>query len=156
MMRVDYRDQLAGLNVFGQPTTSEHPRRIALLSFSLAAIAAIALVSGCYLLFSYERPLEPDSKVIAATKIANPGVTIENLRASQQKTATELEMMTQDVAANKADLQKLSDQVSALAAKVDALRDAAAAWPTSSVTRQPNAPAQVSTKKSSKATWAAR
>ena len=151
MMRANFRDQLAGLNVFGQPTTSEHPCRIALLSFSLA-IAAIALVSGCYLLFSYERPIEPDSKVIAATRIANPGVTIENLRASQQKTATELEMMTQDVTANKADLQKLSDQVSALAAKVDALRDAAAAWPASSVTRQPNAPAQASTKKSSKQT----
>jgi uncharacterized coiled-coil protein SlyX len=141
-MRVDVRDQQARLNVFGQPTTSERPRRTALLPFSLAAIAAIALAWGCYLLFSYGRPIELDStRVVAAARTADPGVTREDFQALQQKTATELEAMGQYI---EADLQKLSDQVSALAAKVDALQDAAAAGS--------NARAQAPTKKSSKPT----
>jgi cell division protein FtsB len=91
-------------------------------------------------LFGYGRPIELDStKVVAAARTADPGVTREDFQALQQKTATELEAI-------EADLQKLSDQVSALAAKVDALQDAAAASP------QPNARAQAPTKKSSKPT----
>ena len=140
MLRVDLREQLAKLNVFGQPTTLERPPTV--LLFSLAAIAAIASLSACYLWFSDGRPIEPDSKVIAA---ADHSMMVD-VRASQQKTATELERVTQDAAA---DLQKLSDQVSALAAKVDTLQDAATSL-TSSIARPPNARAQASTKKSSK------
>ena len=115
--------------------------------FFLASISAITLLSACYLWFSYGRSIEPDSKVCAA---ADHRMMVD-LRASQQKTATELERVTQDAAATKAHLQKLSDQVSALAAKVDALQDAAASL-TSSIARPPNARAQASTKKSSKPT----
>lgn len=80
-MRVDVRDQQARLNVFGQSTTSERARRTALLPFSLAAIAAIALAWGCYLLFSYGRPIELDStKVVAAAPTADPGVTREDFQ----------------------------------------------------------------------------
>ena len=147
MMRVDLRDQPAGLNVFGQPTTLERPRRIAMLLFSLAAIALIALPSVCYLRLSHDWPTEPDSKPIAA---ADRSMMVD-LRASQQRTATELERMVQNAAATKADLQSLSDQVSALTAKVGALQDASAS-PPSSIARQPNARAQPSTKKSSKPT----
>ena len=124
MLRVDLREQLAKLNVFGQATTLERPRRTAVLFF-LAAIAAISSLSACYLWFSDGRPIEPDSKVIAA---ADHSMMVD-VRASQQKTATELERVTQDAAATKADLQKLSDQVSALATKVDTLQDAAASIP---------------------------
>jgi hypothetical protein len=146
MIRVDVREQPAGLNMFGRPTTLERPRRTAVLLFFLATIAAIALPSACYLLFSYGRPIGPDSKVIAA---ADRGVMVD-LRASQQQTATELERITQDAAATKADLQKLTDQFSALAAEVAALQDAASTTP--SIARQPNVRAQASTKKSSKPT----
>ena len=128
-------------------TTLERPRRTAVRLFSLAAIAAIASLSACYLWFSDGRPIEPDSKVIAAADHS----MMDDVRASQQKTATELERVTQDAAATKADLQSLSDQVSALTAKVGALQDASAS-PPSSIARQPNARAQPSTKKSSKPT----
>jgi hypothetical protein len=47
----------------------------------LAAIAAIALPSACYLWFSYSRPIELDSKAIAA---ADHSMMVD-LRASQQK-----------------------------------------------------------------------
>ena len=147
MMRVDLRDQPAGLNVFGQPTTLERSRRTAILLLSLAAIGVIALLSAYFLGLSYDSPLDPDSKAIAA---ADRSMMVD-LRASQQKTATELKSITQDAAATKADLQNLSDQVSALTAKVGALQDAAAS-PTSSIARQPNARAQAATKKSSKPT----
>ena len=146
MIRVDLREQPAGLNIFGRTTTLERPRRTAVQLFSLAAIASVALTPACYLLFSYGRPIGTDSKVIAA---ADRGMMVD-LRASQQKTATELKSITQDAAATKADLQKLSDQVSALAAKVDGLQDAAS--PTASIARQPTTRAQASTKKSSKPT----
>lgn len=137
MMRVDHRDH---------PET-ERRRPTAVLPFHLAWITALALVSACYLWFSYTRPIEPgSSKLIAAAGIADPVETRETVRASQQKMAAELEAMTQDVLANKADLQKLSDQVSALAAKIDGLRDAAAAWPASGIARQPNPHAQASAK----------
>jgi len=148
MMRVDHRD-LAGSNVFDQPTTSERFRRSALLPCSLAAIAAIALASGCYFLFSYGRPVGPiPTKMVPAARIADSGVTREEFQASQRRTATQLEAMGQDIAASKADLKKLSEQVSAMAAKVDTLRDAAAAWPTSSIARQPNVRAKAPTKSS--------
>jgi hypothetical protein len=147
MMRVDLRDQLAGLNVVGQPTTLERPRRTAILLFSLAAIALIALPLVFYLRLSHDWPIEPDSNAIAA---ADRSMMVD-LRALQQKTTTELERITQDAAATKADLQSLSDQVSALTAKVGALQDASASRP-SSIARQPNARAQPSTKKSSKPT----
>ena len=148
MMRVDHRD-LAGSNVFDQSTTSERLRRGALLPCSLAAIAAIALASGCYFLFSYGRPIGPvPTKMAPAARIADSGVTREEFQASQQKTATQLEAMGQDIAASKADIKKLSDQVLAMSAKVDALRDAAAAWPTSSIERQPNVRAKAPTKSS--------
>jgi hypothetical protein len=145
-MRVDLREQPAELIRFGRPKTLEPPRRTAVLLFLIAAIAGIALPSACYLWFSDGRPIGPDSKLIAA---ADRG-TMVDLRALRQQTTTELERITQDAAAAKADLQKLSDQVSALAAKVDALQDAAS--PTGSIARQSNARAQASTKKSSKPT----
>jgi hypothetical protein len=112
MMRIDLRNQLAGLNVFGQPIMLERPRRTAVLICSLAAIATMVLPSACYLWFSYGQSVESDSKVIAA---ADRSMMVD-LRASQQKTAAELESVTQDAAATKAGLHKLSDQVSALAA----------------------------------------
>ena len=89
--------------------------------------------------------------MVATARIADPGVTREDFQASQQKTATQLEAMGEDIAVTKANLKKLSDQVSAMAAKVDALRDAAAAWPTSSIARQPNVRAKTP-RKSSKST----
>jgi len=148
MMRVDHRD-LAGSNVFDQPTTSERPRRSALLPCSLVAIAAISLASGCYFLFSYGRPVGPiPTKMVPAARIADSGVTREEFQASQQKTAAQLGAMGHDIAASKADIKKLSDQVSAVAAKVDALRDAAAAWPTSSIAPRPNVRAKAPTKSS--------
>ena len=78
MMRVDLRDQLAGLNDnIGAPP----PNRGA--AFFLAAIAAIASLSACYLWFSYSRPIELDSKAIAA---ADHSMMVD-LRASQEALA---------------------------------------------------------------------
>jgi uncharacterized coiled-coil protein SlyX len=65
-------------------------------------------------------------------------VTLENLQAALQQTTSELEAMNQNIAATKAELQKLSDQVSALATRVDALQNAPPSPSASGIARQPS------------------
>jgi hypothetical protein len=111
-------DRQAPLDAFGQSMLLERPRRTAVMPASLAAIAAMALASACYLSFNYDRSIEPGSSgAAAAARVADPGagVALQNLQAAQQQTTSELEAMNQTIAATKAELQKLSDQVSTLA-----------------------------------------
>jgi transposase-like protein/uncharacterized coiled-coil protein SlyX len=56
-------------------------------------------------------------------------VTLKDFQAFQRQTADSLQSAAQDIATQKADLERLSDQVSALAAKIDALQSAAAPKP---------------------------
>jgi uncharacterized coiled-coil protein SlyX len=108
---------------------------------SLAAIAVMALASACYLWFNYDRSIEPGSSGAAsAARVADPGVgvTLEKLQAAQQQTTGELEAMNQNIAATKAELRKLSDQVSAIATRVDTLQNALPPSSASSIARQPS------------------
>ena len=65
-------------------------------------------------------------------------MTLETLQAALQQTTSELEAMKQNIAASEAELQKLSDQVSALATSVDALQKAPPSPSASSIARQPS------------------
>ena len=130
-------DRQTPLDSFGQSILLV--RRTAVMPASLAAIAVMALASACYLWFNYDRSIEARSSgTAAAVQVANPGagVTLENLQAALQQTTSELEAMKQNIAATEAGLQKLSDQVSALAARVDALQKAPPS--ASSIARQPS------------------
>ena len=130
-------DRQTPLDSFGQSILLV--RRTAVMPASLAAIAVMALASACYLWFNYDRSIEPGSSgTAAAVRAANPGagVTLENLQAALQQTTSELEAMKQNIAATEAGLQKLSDQVSALATRVDALQKAPPS--ASSMARQPS------------------
>ena len=130
-------DRQTPLDSFGQSILLV--RRTAVMPASLAAIAVMALASACYLWFNYDRSIEPGSSgTAAAVRAANPGagVTLENLQAALQQTTSELEAMKQNIAATEAGLQKLSDQVSALATRVDASQKAPPS--ASSIARQPS------------------
>ena len=130
-------DRQTPLDSFGQSILLV--RRTAVMPASLAAIAVMALASACYLWFNYDRSIEPGSSgTAAAVRAANPGagVTLENLQAALQQTTSELEAMKQNIAASETGFQKLSDQVSALAARVDALQKAPPS--ASSIARQPS------------------
>ena len=134
-------DRQTPLDAFGQSILLGRPRRTAVMLTSLAAIAVIALAPACYLWFNYDRTIEPSSSgAAAAVRVANPGagVTLENLQAALQQTTSELQAMKQNIAASEAELQKLSDQVSALATSVDALQKAPPSPSASSIARQPS------------------
>jgi len=64
--------------------------------------------------------------------------TTPTLRRALQQTTSELEAMKQNIAATEAGLQKLSDQVSALATRVDASQKAPPSPSASSIARQPS------------------
>jgi uncharacterized coiled-coil protein SlyX len=133
------RDRQIPLDAFGQSIKLERPRRIVVMLASLTAIAVMALASACYLWFNYDRSIEAGSSgAVAAVADPGAGVTLEKLQAVQQQTTSELEAMNQNIAATKAELQKLSDQVSALAAKVDALQKAPPSPSASTIARQPS------------------
>ena len=131
----------APLDAFGQPILLERPRRTTVMLASFTAIAVMALAAACYLWFNYDRTIEPSSSgAAAAVRVANPGagVTLETLQAALQQTTSELEGMKQNIAASEAEHQKLSDQVSALATRVDALQNAHPSPSASSIARQPS------------------
>ena len=131
----------APLDAFGQPILLERPRRTTEMLASFTAIAVMALAAACYLWFNYDRSIEPRSSgTAAAVRVANPGagVTLETLQAALQQTTSELEAMKQNIAASEAEHQKLSDQVSAVATRVDALQNAHPSPSASSIARQPS------------------
>ena len=130
----------APLDAFGQPILLERPRRTTVMLASFTAIAVMALAAACYLWFNYDRSIEPSSSgAAAAARAAEPGagVRLENLQAALQQTTSELEAINQNIAASKAEHQKLSDQVSALATRVDALQNAHPSPSASGIARQP-------------------
>jgi hypothetical protein len=131
----------APLDAFGQSILLERPRRTAVMLALFTAIAVIALASVCYLWFNYDRSIGPGlSGTPTTVGVANPaaGVTLENLQAALQQTTSELEAMKQNLAASKAEHQKLFDQVSALATRVDALQNAHPSPSASGIARQPS------------------
>ena len=65
-------------------------------------------------------------------------MALQNLQAAQQQATSELETMNQNIAATKAELQKLFDQVSALSTRLDALQSAPPSPSASSIARQPS------------------
>ena len=131
----------APLDAFGQPILLERPRRTTVMLASFTAIAVMASAAACYLWFNYDRSIEPSSSgAAAASRAAEPGagVTLQNLQAALQQTTSELEAMKQNIAASEAEHQKLFDQVSALATRVDALQNAHPSPSASSIARQPS------------------
>jgi hypothetical protein len=131
----------APFDAFGQPILLERPRRTTVVLASFTAIAVMALAAACYLWFNYDRSIEPSSSGAAAAGRAaelGAGVTLENLQAALQQTTSELQAMKQNIAASEAEHQKLSNQVSALSTRVDALQNAPPSPSAPSVARQPS------------------
>ena len=90
---------------------------------------AVVLVAGCfYLWLNYGGLLQAESGVGHQTAAlrSRETVSLEDFQSFQRQTADALQSSVQDRAVQKADFKSLSDQLSALTAKVDALQSASA------------------------------
>src|SRR5579864_7492054 len=109
------------------PRRRGRARRLLLIVAALAVIAA----GSAYGWFNYGRLVQPASSApssvaAAAARNAEETVALKDFQSFRQQTAQSLQSMDQGIAAQKADLTRLSDQLSALATRLDALQTAAA------------------------------
>ncbi len=92
---------------------------------SIAAIAGLAIFAGAaaYLFLNYDHLFDtaPAAQLPIAVSVEET-VSQEDFKAFQQDVAAKLEAAQQAAADQQADLKKLTDQVSALSAKVDNLQ----------------------------------
>jgi hypothetical protein len=105
----------------------------------VAALTVIAAAAG-YLWLNYDRFIEASSaRPVAAPEPANVEemVTLKDFQSFQQQTTESMRSTKEDIAAEQADLKKLSDQVWALATRIDALQT-----PAETAAAQPVVPAQ--------------
>jgi hypothetical protein len=97
-------------------------------------VLTVIATAGAYLWVSYGDLVQPASG--AAQPAAAPMVadgeepaTEKDFEALKRQVGKSLQTMLEDIDAQKADLKKLSDQVAALSAKIDALQNAATPAP---------------------------
>ena len=108
-----------------QPRTSS-------ISLLIAVIAGLAIFVGAagYLLLNYEHLFDtaPAAQLPISVSVEET-VSLEDFRSFQQDVAAQLDAVRQAAADQQADLRKLADQMSALAARVNNLQSAAVVPP---------------------------
>ena len=113
------------------PRVALQPRRSWIFRL-IATLAGLALVAGAaaYLFLNYDRLFDtaPAAQLPIAVSVEET-VSLEDFKSFQQDLAAKLEGLRQATADQQADLRRLADQMSALAAKVDNLQNAAVAAP---------------------------
>lgn len=106
----------------------------------IAAVAGLAIFAGAaaYLLLNYDRLFDtaPVVQLPIAVSVEET-VSLEDFKSFQQDLAAKLEAVRQATADQRADLGRLADQMSALAAKVDNLQTVAVAAPVPVPVRPP-------------------
>lgn len=100
----------------------------------IVAVLALIAAASAYGWLNYGRLVQPASSAptpVAAAVAGNTEETValKDFQSFQQQTAQSLQSMEQGIAAQKADLTRLSDQLSALTARLEALQTAAAPAP---------------------------
>jgi hypothetical protein len=94
---------------------------ISLTFFALAFISA----ATAYALSNFNRFAERSPHETASAPIPDPVIsaTLKDIQLAQQQNAAVLESLTQGSAVQQTDLKRISDQLSSLAARADALQD---------------------------------
>ena len=112
---------------------------------SFAALAVIGAATA-YALPNFNRFAEQPPHETASVTIIDPVVSaaLTDIQSSQQQNAAALqqnavvlESLTQSSTAQQADLKRISDQLSSLAARAEALQNAATPMTTSAIPRRP-------------------
>jgi hypothetical protein len=128
-----------------QPARRRTPLVLALVSSVVVAGAALAYAwFHADSIFASSRVATDNAEMTAGDK-----AMLTDLLAGQQKTSADLEVLTESVTDQQAQIKAISEQVSALASRVDALQSATRAQ-APSATAQPEAPAQVAPKQAKK------
>ena len=106
---------------------------ISLTFFALAFISA----ATAYALSNFNRFAEQSPHETASAPIPDPVIsaTLKDIQLAQQQHAAALESLTQSSAVQQTDLKRISDQLSSLAARADALQNTPV---TTSAIPQPN------------------
>ena len=109
------------------------PRRRGRVGRLLLTVLILTLIAAgsTYGWLQYGRLLQPASLAPSPVAAAVPRNTVEavalkDFQSLQQQTAQSLQSMAEAIAAQKAELARLSDQLSALAGRIDARQTAAA------------------------------
>jgi hypothetical protein len=94
---------------------------ISLTFFALAFISA----ATAYALSNFNRAAERSPHETASAPIPDPVIsaTLKDIQLTQQQNAAVLEQLTQSSAVQRIDLKRISDQLSSLAARADALQN---------------------------------
>ena len=119
------------------------PTGVPVILVSLSALAVISAAS-VIALPNFNWFVEKSSPELASSSRPDGvvGGSLKEIQSLQQQNAAVLESLRQNSAAQQADLKRISDQLSSLAMRLDALQNAAAPATTSAIP-QPNARAQV-------------
>jgi hypothetical protein len=143
----------------GQPVQQHKASsRVPAALVSLAALAVIGTATA-YALPKFNRFAERPQRETASVSIPDPVVSaaLKDIQSSQQQNtavlqqnAAVLESLTQSSAAQQVDLKRMSDQLSSLVARTEALQDAATSITTFAISR-PQARARVVRTSSKKA-----
>lgn len=103
----------------------------------LMSFTALAVISGAaaYALPNFNRFVEEPAHETASAPILDPLVsaTLKDIQSSQEQNAVMLESLTRSSATQRADLKRISDQLSSLAAQADALQSTVTPVTTSSI-----------------------
>ena len=112
----------------------------------LVSLSALAVISAAFVIAlpNFNWFVDKSSRELASSSMSDGvvGGSLKEIQSLQQQNAAVLESLTQNSAAQQADLKKISDQLSSLAMRMDALQNAATPVTTSAIP-QPNARAQV-------------
>jgi uncharacterized coiled-coil protein SlyX len=100
----------------------------------VVAVLIVMATASAYGWLNYGRLVQPASLApspVAAAVAKNPDETValKDFQSFQSQAAQALQSIDQEIAAQKAQVTRLSDQLSALAARMDALQSAAASAP---------------------------
>jgi uncharacterized coiled-coil protein SlyX len=103
-------------------------KRFPVVLISVVLLAVIA-AAGAYIWFNYHDLIREFSVAAhpGATPVVDGGeetVTLRNFQSLERQTHDSLESTAQDIAAQKAELKRLSDQIAALSARIDAMQSA--------------------------------
>jgi uncharacterized coiled-coil protein SlyX len=99
-------------------------KRFPVVPISVVLLALIA-AAGAYFWFNYHSLIREFP--VTATPVVDGGeetVTLRNFQSLERQIHDSLESTAQDIAAQKAELKRLSDQIAALSAKTDAMQSA--------------------------------